>query len=200
MPRNTVVKKKKNISVVSQLDLFSWNKKKKRRKKLLKKLKRNFALLSKQSRVYKYYLAIWIIFFMWYLFFFSTFFTVKEIYIYRDDSLSDIDAAYRSLNYVRWDNIYFVDPWVIVSRLKNTQKAIKQIDINKKIPDTIEIRLQSYAPLFRIWNTLALENGSMVQNNWIVRDSLPELSLYPDPSDDENLNFTHLEKILALSD
>jgi cell division septal protein FtsQ len=51
---------------------------------------------------------------------------------------------------MRGDNIFFVDPSVIISRLKNTQKAIKIIDIRKKIPNTIEISLESYAPLFRI--------------------------------------------------
>lgn len=200
MVRKKIQKNTKNISVLSQLDLFSNNKKRNKRKKLLKKLKKHIYILWQWSKVYKYFIGIWIFLLIGYIFLFSNIFAVKEIYIYRSDSLSDIDAAYRSLNYMRGDNIFFVDPSVIISRLKNTQKAIKIIDIRKKIPNTIEISLESYAPLFRIWTRLTLENGSIVQGNGVSRETLPEISLIPTPWDEEILNFNHLEKILILSD
>lgn len=109
--------------------------------------------------------------------FFSSFFSIKEIHIYRKDNLSSIEQAYRSVNIFRSKKIYSIESKEISTRLQKSQKSLKYISIQRKLPDSLEIYLESYKPLFVSGEKVILENGSMLEGDGIMKETLPKLAL-----------------------
>lgn len=129
--------------------------------------------------------------------FFSSFFTLKEIYIYRNDSLSNIEIAYGNMNYFRGKNIFFIESENIVSRLQNSQKSLKYIQIDKKFPRTLEITLESYTPLFAYSDQeMILKNGTILPINPSTQATqLPLIEIRSSHRDTDVLDFKHLAAI-----
>lgn len=93
--------------------------------------------------------------------FFGPFLQVKEIHIFREDSIINIDQAYWSADYIRWKNILLIDTNEIALRLQKTQKSISHIKFDIDFPHHINIHLWSYPALFQTsWH--------LILSNWVV--------------------------------
>lgn len=110
-------------------------------------------------------------------------FGVKTIYITREDNIININSAYNSVEYIRGDNILFLDTWEIAQRLLKQQKSIQNIEFQVDFPSTLNINLRSYPALFQTEKYLVLSNGVIVikEDNRIVE--VPELLVSKDLSE-----------------
>ena len=93
-------------------------------------------------------------------------FTVQNIQVLRNDNITEMGLAYSSLENIREKRIFQLDEEVIKSKMKEYQNNIKNIDISFDLPDTIEIKIDSY-PIY--FNTL-VNNKSyyLTQNGTLV--------------------------------
>lgn len=87
------------------------------------------------------------------------FFRVETIYITRQDSLIDINQAYKSTEYIRGKNIFFISQTEIQERIKRWQEVLQNIEMQRVFPSTLKISLKSYDVVFRENNNLILKNG-----------------------------------------
>jgi len=72
--------------------------------------------------------------------------------------LIDINKSYSVVDYMRGSNLLSIDNKNIAQRLQRSQSAISQIRINKDFPDTINIYLDSYNPMYQTENHFILSN------------------------------------------
>lgn len=123
-----------------------------KRKKTLHKRKRfslhlpNFLVFSYiKKHVWYYYWGafIWAIFLL-FLFFIWPFFRIKNIEIFRQENISNINIAYQAVENIRGERLLLIDGKKIAKDLKEYQKNIKEVSIKKILPDTLSIRINSY--------------------------------------------------------
>lgn len=194
--KGNIQKRKKNTSnSFTQLDFFSWKKiynKKKKIKKKLQKIFKNFSRTSKKTIYALFVLFLWL---GGYILFYSSFFSIQNIYIYRNDTISNIERAYRTVNYIRGQNIFALDTKNTVDRLQKSQPSLKYITIQKKIPNNLNILLESYKPLFYTDRKIILENGYIFETNSDIDDSLHYININRLDDSPEKVNHIHLELI-----
>lgn len=171
------------------LKVFSRNKKKSRKITHIKKshysLGNNQESLFKRRKKYsfspfkyifpiviqkqnKLFILIWIIicFTLITLFLlFSPFLQIRDIYIYRQDSIINIDQAYGNIDYIRGQNILFLDTNEIAHRLLKSQKSISSIEFDIDFPHHINIHIWSYPALFQTQEHLLLSNWVVVSKD-----------------------------------
>jgi len=196
--KSTKTKKSRNKSKKGQLSLFYVSEKKwKITKRYLNRILQNKQ--KKLGNIWSKYKA----FILWsicvsviYFIIFSPFFNITNIYIYREDPISNIEQAYRTVNYIRNNKIFSIDSKQLADRLRNSQKNLQAIQIEKKFPKTINIYLDSYAPIFTSEWWLILQNWSYIENDGGLILEIDELSLIPKISEIEwVIDFKHLEII-----
>lgn len=181
-----------------QLDIFSSGRTSRFRfqKKALKRLLKKYSTKSRYISKNYYYYTFWALTLAWiYLVFFSSFFNIKEIHIYRKDGLSNIEQAYRSMDIFRFKKIYSVEDKDISSRLQKSQKSLKYITIRKKLPDSLEIYLESYKALFVLGGKLILENGSILEGSGLIKNTLPKLEIADTWESVKTLSYQNLQNI-----
>jgi cell division septal protein FtsQ len=98
---------------------------------------------------------------------FWPFLKVKNILITREDTIININQAYWNVEYTRWKNILFLDTSTIASRLQKWQNSIEEVRFKVKFPDTLQIHLKAYTPLFETQDQLILWNGVFVTKEGI---------------------------------
>lgn len=113
-----------------------------------------------------YYLIFWIIFIIFLMFIILwPIFRVEKLNITRKDGISNVNISYMALDDFRWESIFSIDKKDVLSRLKNYQENIKDIDLEINYPKTLNIVLESYKPKFNVTinkkNYLLLENGAL---------------------------------------
>ena len=125
---------------------------KKRNKQTFWKFLKIIKKWNPRSISLSYYYAFWIVLIIISLLtlLFWPFFKVKEINIYRDDDIANINIAYIALKDIRWKNMFFIDKKHIKTLIKSYQENIKKIEINLKLPNSIDITISSYEPTFNI--------------------------------------------------
>ncbi len=155
---------------------------KKRRKPIFfPKIKAIIAYISRQEQ--KRFIILWILILSIALWLFVTFwpvFRVKEIFITRQGTIININQAYTSVDPFRWKNIFFLQNNQIAQRLQNSQNTLKNININTKFPDTLDIVLQSYTPIFQTEQYIILENGAIIPRENYDTTSLPWIRVAKD--------------------
>lgn len=182
--RNT---EKKYIFLENEGNIFQ----KRKKKRPFEKFKKIFAW--KQKNLWKG-IIIWIIGFWLIIALIAVaFLRVKYIYITRQDTISDINRAYESVEYVRWKSIFFLDSSEIVERIVKHQKNIKNISFSFSIPDTINISLSSYEVILQSGENLILENGSTVSQEGKEHRDIPSLSIV---GQDDTPTFQYSQKEL----
>jgi len=91
---------------------------------------------------------------------------VNKIEIIRKDYLTNIDIAYKSLDFLRWKSIFLLNFDNIKTKLKNYQINIKDINIKLSFPDLLKIEIGSYTWLFNTninnKNYIITENGVFI--------------------------------------
>jgi cell division septal protein FtsQ len=84
----------------------------------------------------------------------------------------DLSIAYRTIEDIYGKNVFFINEESIAQSLKNDQKNIKEIKIDRLYPNGIKILLSSYPTTFDVkivgidnkaWNMT--ENGVLVPKN-----------------------------------
>lgn len=145
-PKKTLFKRRKYINI--KVDI----------KKYQRFLKKNYI---------PYYLIFWITFLI--LIFFIILwpiFRIEEVKIYKKDSVSNINIAYKSIEDFRWYSIFKVDKNLILEKLRNYQENIKDVDLSKKFPKTIDLQIESFKEKFNVSinskNYILLENWSLI--------------------------------------
>lgn len=153
----------------------------KRRKKLSIKIPNFFRNIHFDKRVLKYvYLTIVISLIWWLLFIiYWPIFIIKQIEILRQDEITNINIAYRSIDDLRGKSILLVNSQNIAEKLKSYQKNIKEVSITKVLPDGLHISIQSYKSIFNIKMNdktyLVTENGVLAPGKF--ESELPELKM-----------------------
>lgn len=110
-------------------------------------------------------------------------FKVTTIYISREDNIIHINSAYNSVEYVRWKNIFLLDTSEIAERILKQQKSIQNIEFAVDFPNTLNINLKAYTPIFQTTDYLILSNWVPVrkEDNRVV--TVPELLISKDISE-----------------
>lgn len=125
----------------------------------------NFVNLNNHKyTAYYYYIAIFLFILSAYIFLFSSYFSVQKIYIERNDDITNINIAYKSVEDLYWDSIVLLDENEVINKMKSYQKNIKTIDFRKMFPDSVKITLTSYKAAF---NTKLFDREYLITNNWI---------------------------------
>lgn len=127
-----------------------------------------------------YYYLIW--FFLItssiYTLFFSPYFIIKNIDVIKNDTYSNINIAYKSINNLYYRNIFSINKDKIEKDIKELQNNIEYIKINKLFPDALQIDIKSFKWIF---NTNINNKDYTLLENW---------SLIPSTNNEE------LEKII----
>ncbi len=159
-------KRKKSIKQNKKILFDSKSKKKykKRKKKFILTLISKINIKFTAKNLYYYYLfgiclLLWIILFI----IFWPVFKIKEINIFRNDSITNVNIAYRAIDAIRWENIFSLDKTEISNLIKNYQKNIKYVDISTTLPNTLNINIWSYKEVF---NTSYNWKNYIVVKNW----------------------------------
>ena len=97
----------------------------------------------------------------------------------RQDEITNISIAYRSIDDLRGKSILLVNSQNIAEKLKSYQKNIKEVSITKVLPDGLHISIQSYKSIFNIKMNdktyLVTENGVLAPGKF--ESELPELKM-----------------------
>lgn len=139
------------------------------------------------KNIYLYYFILWIVlcFLSIYLLFFSHYFQIKNINIIINDEYININMAYKAVDNFRYNSTFFVDKKLIEEKIKYYQPNIKELKIQKILPDLIKITLISYDVLFK---TTINKKSYLISENWVFIPSNKENDL-------ENLDIIWLDFI-----
>jgi len=85
-----------------------------------------------------------------YILFVSPYFRIapSKVLIERLDGITDINIAYKSVEKIYGQSIFFMSERELADMLVGMQKNIKTIDVSRLYPNGLKIILQSYQPQF----------------------------------------------------
>jgi hypothetical protein len=72
----------------------------------------------------------------------------SKVLIERTDTITDINIAYKSIENIYGESIFFVSESEVANMLASLQKNIKTVSITRLYPNGLKIILQSYQPQF----------------------------------------------------
>ena len=140
--------------------------KKRKNKRILKALQFFDINISKHNVIYIYLWALMLLLSLIAFVIFGPYFKIQTINIVRQDNLSNINIAYKSLENIRNTHIMANDARTLENSIKSYQENIKQVSVSREFPDKLDITLDSYEPVFNTKinekNYIILENGSFV--------------------------------------
>ncbi len=140
--------------------------KKRKNKRILKALQVLDINISKNNIIYIYLWVLIIIVSIVAFMILGPYFKVQTINIVRQDNLSNINIAYKSLENIRDTHIMANDERTLEKNIKSYQENIKSVSVSRDFPDKLDITLKSYEPIFNTKinekNYIILENGSFV--------------------------------------
>lgn len=103
---------------------------------------------------------IWIVYiFKWW------YFSIQHINIEINDKISDEYIAYKSLKLIRWKSIFLENKDTIFKKLTDYQKNINDIKVNRILPDTINISINSYPIIMDLYYNSKLYS---LTSNWVL--------------------------------
>lgn len=118
------------------------------------------------NNIFHYYLLIIFILiisiayiFIWPLF------KIKNIEIVKQDNITNMLIAYKSVEDYRWKSIFTIEKKEILNDLKNYQNNIENIKTNIILPNTLKILVSSYKWIF---NTTINDKTYIVTENWTL--------------------------------
>lgn len=153
----------------------------KRKKNIFQKLWKKLDILPYISRKNTLFIWTWsIIIIICILLFYSPLISIKNINIYREWSLIDINRAYRQVDYIRWTNTLRLNTLEIAQRLQKSQISLSEIKIDVQFPDTVNIFLDTYEVSFQTDVFFILSNGSIVEKENDIFPEIPYILLSDD--------------------
>lgn len=173
---NTIFKKKRNSKFRSATkktkrklfikDIGKIKFKKRKNKSFLKFLQFFDLRIDKNNIVYIYVWGILVLLGLIGFVMFGPYFQIQTINIARQDNLSNINIAYKSLETIRWTHIIQNDRLSVERNIKNYQENIKTVSLSRKWPNKLDITIWSYEPIFNTTinkkNYIILSNGSFI--------------------------------------
>ncbi len=141
--------------------------------------------IASRQEFYLRYIGIFLILACTYIVLYSPYFLISpsKILIEWLDEGIDISIAYRSVEDLYGENIFFLDEKKIANSLKNYQKNISLIRIDRLYPNNIKILLSWYPVIFDVkiagmeskqWGMT--ENGILIPKNHL--EKLPKYNLF----------------------
>lgn len=148
-----------------------------------RKKKRSYIIVWGKSFVAKNIIALYYKIWFWIILFCAAIFLlfwpllkIEHIYISGDNWLININKAYESLGYLRWENLLLAQSNDIIERLKNSQEPIKSIQIEADFPNSLYIEIGSHEIIFQTDTSFILRNGNIIEKKWIQSD-VPEINI-----------------------
>lgn len=92
-------------------------------------------------------------------------FRVKYIDILKKDNVTNMDIAYKAMEYYRWKKIFDINEKEIFDRIKSYQENIKSLELSLDLPNKIKIDISSYKEIYSIninWKSYFL------LENWVI--------------------------------
>jgi len=180
-----------------------WNKNENKRNKYNLQLNLN---LKKQNHI-NIYIIIIIIILIWILIIKKwNYFKIHNINIISPDWISNTYILEKKLNYLKNKLLFTIDKKEVINIIQKTEQNIENIEISKKYPDTLQIKVFSSNILFKTnlkWkNYLITNNWVLIPTKWKKTDSIDlniqnfEMEKYPDYK--KVLESTNLDLILKL--
>lgn len=143
------------------------------------KIRKSFVIKNKHLENFKilwnnvnnYYILIFSIFVIIIIYIiFWPIFKIKEINIIKQDDITNMDIAYKTMDEYRWLSIWNADKQEILNKLRNYQHNIKDIKLNINLPNKLNLTINSYKWVF---NTsingktfIITENGTLIPWNY----------------------------------
>ena len=87
--------------------------------------------------------------------------SIRDIYITRENSLIDINEAYRNLEYLRGKSMIHLQKDNIITRLQSSQSVIQDVYVKRRFPRAIEVHIVPYRPLFQSSEGLIMTSGNI---------------------------------------
>lgn len=140
----------------------------KNKRKTFRRKKTNFKLRLNINILYIFYSFLLIL--TWsiaFLMLWSTF-KIKDINVIPRDDISNRDIAYNYLDNIRGKSIFFIEETIIDKKLKEYQKNLNVIKVEKQFPNTIRIEIWSYESVF---NTIINKKNYIITSNWTLVNS-----------------------------
>ena len=105
-----------------------------------------------------------------FLLFIGPFFRVKNIEIFRQENISNINIAYQAVENIRGKRLLLINGKEIAKSLREYQKNIKEVSIKRVLPDTLSITIDSYRWKYNInlnnKSFILTENGVLIPTNF----------------------------------
>lgn len=124
---------------------------------------------------------------------FTPLLNIKTINIETTDEITSKDIAYRSLESIRWKHLLFTEKIDIETPLKNYQKNIKDVEVDFKLLNSINITLSSYRPIFK---TIINEKIYMITENGVFipwdNDELKKINIMIDKKEISILDYKQI--------
>ncbi len=144
--RKKVKKEKAKIYLKEKIKHFSLKNKNKRI--LSKQMSFNIAF-SKQKQKIIYIFWFFVSLILWIFFLFWPIFKIEKINILPQDPLVDVNIWYKSIDYLRWKSIFFIDRLKLEKSFSNYQENIKKIEVEINLPNIVNIKVNSFNPVFQ---------------------------------------------------
>jgi len=94
------------------------------------------------------------------------FLRVNKIEITKKDYITNINIAYKSIDYLRWKSIFLINFENIKNKLKKYQVNIKEVNVKLSLPESVKIEIWSYPWVFNTdiknKNYIITENGVFI--------------------------------------
>ncbi len=151
--------------------------------------------ITSRQWLYLGYIGSFLILASLYIVFYSPYFHISpsKVIIEGWNEAIDITLAYRSVEEIYGESIVFLDEEALAQSLKQNQKNIKEIQIDRLYPNGIKILLLSYPVIFdttvfslenRIWGMT--ENGILIPRNAFEKNGKYRLVLVGETFTEEN--------------
>ena len=114
-----------------------------------------------------------------YVLFFSPYFTISasEVVVERKDSLSDINIAYKSIENIYGQSIWFISADTISGLIRGFEKNIRTVEVSRLFPNGLKIVIDSYPPEFALVLPPPHDHYIVTANGVLAYDSDPPKNL-----------------------
>ena len=111
--------------------------------------------------------------------FFSPYFAIapSEVVIERRDTLSDINIAYKAIDTIYGQSIFFLRPSKVADLIESLEKNIKTVDVSRLFPNGLKIVIESYPPEFTLTLPGARADYIITANGVLIYDKNPSADL-----------------------
>jgi len=163
--KSIISNKKKKSVFLKKIDKKSFNKRKSKNNIQINLFDNN--ILSKYSSNIIIIIVVLIIGLLIFLSF-GPYFKIKNnswVEINKKGDITNMNIAYESIKFIRWESIFNLDKNEIANKLKTYQENIKNVEIDIVLPDKLKILIESYKWLFK---TNINWKNYIITENWVL--------------------------------